>query len=227
MTAHPTLSVVVCSYNGATKLGECLDALTKQRMPVDVLVVDDGSNDDTDAVARRRGFSVIRHESNLGLSAARNTGLHHAVTSVVAFCDDDCAPPVDWTEQLLAAWTANPDVAMLGGLVEVDRPVSFTQRYLVYRNPLVPLEIALAHNPSIWYRIARQLRPPRLSGTNAFPVYSVVGANMSVNRARTLEAGGFDESILFGEGEEAALWRGVCSSGHTGGNGSSLRPCDV
>jgi GT2 family glycosyltransferase len=205
VTTHPTLSVVVCSYNGATKLGDCLDALARQRIPVEVLVVDDGSTDGTEVVARRHGYSVVRHEHNQGISAARNTGLRNSSSSIVAFCDDDCIPPVSWTEQLLAAWTTNPDVTMLGGFVEFDHPVSFTQRYLVYRNPFAPLEIALAHHPSVWYRVARQLRPPRLSATNAFPVYSVLGGNMSVDRDRALEVGGFDENLIFGEGEEVAL----------------------
>lgn len=205
MTTRHTLSVVVCSYNGATKLGDCLTALGRQRIPVEVLVVNDGSTDETDAVARRHGVSVVRHELNQGISAARNTGLHNTTTSVVAFCDDDCTPPSNWTEQLIVAWTANPDVSVLGGYVEFDHPVSFTQRYLVYRNPFMPLEIALAHQPSVWYRIARQLRPPRFSSVKAFPVYSVLGGNMSVNRDRALEVGGFDEKLIFGEGEEVAL----------------------
>jgi glycosyltransferase involved in cell wall biosynthesis len=205
MTAQPILSVVVCSYNGVDKLGRCLDALADQRVPVDVLIVDDGSTDGTDALARSYGFSVIRHERNKGISAARNTGLTHATTMVVAFCDDDCTPPVDWTEQLIASWTVHPEVTVLGGLVEVDHPLSFTERYLVFRNPLVPLEIALAHRPSVWYRFARQMRPPRLPMSNTYPVFSVVGANMSINRVRALEAGGFNENLVFGEGEEVAL----------------------
>jgi GT2 family glycosyltransferase len=205
MTSRPTLSVVVCSYNGASKLGDCLDALAEQRVTVEVLVVDDGSTDGTEAAAQRHGYSVIRHEQNRGISAARNTGLRNSTTSIVAFCDDDCIPPVNWTEQLLAAWTTNPEVTMIGGLVKFDRPNSFAQRYLVYRNPFAPLEIALAHHPSVWYRFARQLRPPRLSATKAFPVYSVLGGNMSVNCERALEVGGFDENLIFGEGEEVAL----------------------
>ncbi|HWD96124.1 MAG TPA: glycosyltransferase [Acidimicrobiales bacterium] len=205
MTVVPTLSVVVCSYNGVAKLRACLDALVRQRVPVDVVVVDDGSSDGTDAFARSYGFSVIRHESNRGIAAARNTGLVHATSAVVAFCDDDCTPPDDWAEQIVAAWTANPNVTVLGGLVEVDHPASFTERYLTFRNPLVPLEIALAHQPSVWYRFVRQLRPPWQSTTDAYSVYSVVGANMSMNRRRALEVGGFNEDLIFGEGEEIAL----------------------
>ena len=209
MSAEPILSVVVCSHNGAEKLVPCLEALARQRIPVDVLVVDDGSTDGTSTLAQSYGCVVIRHEHNRGISAARNTGLSSATTSVVAFCDDDCTPPDDWTEQLLAAWSANPDVTVLGGTVTVDHPVSFTQKYLEYRNPLVPAEIALARHPSFWYRFARQFRPPRLPSAAAFPVYSVVGANMSLHRARALEVGGFDENLVFGEGEELSLCAAV------------------
>jgi GT2 family glycosyltransferase len=205
LSSRSELSVVVCSYNGAAVLGPCLEALARQRNRVEVLVVDDGSTDGTDELARGYGFTVIRHERNMGISAARNTGLTHAASAIVAFCDDDCTPPFDWTEQLARAWTDRPDVTVLGGLIEVDRPVTFTQRYLVQRNPLVPAEIALAHEPNFWYRVARQFRPPRLPTDEAFAVYSVVVANMSMHRARALEAGGFDEELVFGEGEEVAL----------------------
>jgi glycosyltransferase involved in cell wall biosynthesis len=205
VSESPTLSVVVCSYNGAAKLEPCFEALANQRARVDVLVVDDGSTDGTDALARKFGFSVVRHESNKGISVARNTGLNHSTSHIVAYCDDDCIPPVDWTESVLAAWDANPEATVIGGLVEVNHPVTFTQRYLAYRNPLVPIEIALAHDPSVWYRLARQFRPPQFPADNAFAVYSVVGANMSMHRARVLASGGFDESLVFGEGEEMSL----------------------
>jgi uncharacterized membrane protein/GT2 family glycosyltransferase len=200
-----TLSVVVCSYNGAANLAPCLDALARQRTPVEVLVIDDGSTDGTSSLARSYGVAVIRHERNLGISAARNAGLRNATSSVVAFCDDDCTPPDNWTEEFLAAWHDHPEATVIGGSVAVDDPVSFTQNYLVFRNPLRPAEIALAHRPSVWYRFARQFRPARLPSDEAFAVYSVVGANMSMNRARALEVGGFDTNLVFGQGEDLSL----------------------
>jgi GT2 family glycosyltransferase len=205
VTTEPFLSVVVCSYNGADRLGPCFDALASQQVPVDVLVVDDGSTDGTEALAKSYGFSVLRHPVNQGISAARNSGLQNAGSTIVAYCDDDCTPPPNWTQQLLTAWGDHPDATIIGGMVEVDHPESFTQRYLVYRNPLLPAESELAHRPSFWYRLTRQFHPPVFSTTNAFPVYSVVGANMSMHRARALDAGGFDEDLVFGEGEEVAL----------------------
>jgi GT2 family glycosyltransferase len=209
MSSDPSLSVVVCCYNGADKLPMCLDALTRQRQKVDIVVVDDGSTDETSRVAQSYGCSVVRHDHNRGISAARNTGLSQATSTIVAFCDDDCVPPVDWTERLLAAWRANPEVTVLGGTVEVDHPTTFTQGYLTYRNPLTPLEIEIAQQPSVGYRIIRQFRPPLLPTTEVFAVFAVVGANMSVHRDRALEVGGFDEELMFGEGEEASLCAAV------------------
>jgi GT2 family glycosyltransferase len=201
--------VVVCSYNGAQKLPTCLEALARQYLSVDVLVVDDGSTDGTSDVAQSFGCTVVRHENNKGISAARNTGLTHATSTIVAFCDDDCVPPVDWTERLLAAWRSNPDVTILGGTIEVDSPTTFTEGYLTFNNPLVPIEIEIAQNPSVWYRILRQFRPPRLPTDEVFRVDAVVGANMSMHRDRALEAGGFDEGLKFGEGEEASICTAV------------------
>jgi glycosyltransferase involved in cell wall biosynthesis len=128
-------------------------------MPVDVLVVDDGSIDGTDTLAKSYGFSVFRHRANRGISAARNSGLQNALSTIVAYCDDDCTPPLDWTERILAAWKDHPGSTIIGGMVEVDHPQTFTQRYLVFRNPLVPAESALANDPSFWYRLSRQFRP--------------------------------------------------------------------
>jgi uncharacterized membrane protein len=59
------------------------------------------------------------------------------------------------------------------------------------------------------YRFARQFRPPAIPSNEAVPVYSVVGANMSMQRVQALAVGGFDENLVFGEGEEMALCAAV------------------
>ncbi|MFD0468449.1 glycosyltransferase family 2 protein [Nonomuraea thailandensis] len=87
----PSLSVVICSYNGAARLGRTLDALRAHPV-LEVIVVDDGSQDATGDVARDHGATVVRHEENRGAAAARDTGLRAAKGQVVAFLDDDCEP---------------------------------------------------------------------------------------------------------------------------------------
>ena len=86
------LSVVICSLNGAAGVDRCLRALADQKdVQLQVIVVDDGSTDDTSEVGREHGATVIRHEVNRGLAAARNTGVQAATASVVAFLASDDA----------------------------------------------------------------------------------------------------------------------------------------
>lgn len=87
------ITVVIPAYNRAHMLaGAVLSALGQRpRPPAEVIVVDDGSADDTAAVAERLGATVIRHPHNRGLAAARNTGLAAASCEWVAFLDSDDA----------------------------------------------------------------------------------------------------------------------------------------
>lgn len=93
----PRVTVIVCSYNGAATLGQCLRSLSALDYPdYEVIVVDDGSTDDTRAVLA--GFPEVRaiHQPNRGLSAARNAGLQAATGSIVAYTDSDCFADPGW-----------------------------------------------------------------------------------------------------------------------------------
>src|SRR5262249_41620543 len=77
--AAPRVSVVVCTYNGGRTLEQCLRSLKALDYPdYEVIVVDDGSTDDTREILGR--FPEVRaiHQPNRGLSVARNVGLHAA-----------------------------------------------------------------------------------------------------------------------------------------------------
>jgi GT2 family glycosyltransferase len=99
----PPVSVVVCSHNGARTISECLQGLRKVRYPdFEVIVIDDGSTDETAAIASRFGARVIQ-TPNRGLSSARNTGLEAATGVIVAYLDDDAWPDPDWLLHLVTA----------------------------------------------------------------------------------------------------------------------------
>ncbi len=86
----PLVSVVIPTYNHAHFLGEAIESAQAQAgVPTEVIVVDDGSEDDPAAVVRRYpGLRLIRQE-NSGLSAARNTGWRNATGRFVRFLDAD------------------------------------------------------------------------------------------------------------------------------------------
>ncbi|MEZ5420576.1 MAG: glycosyltransferase, partial [Vicinamibacterales bacterium] len=100
--AWPHVSVVVCAFNAAATIDDCLASLTALSYPsVDLLVVDDGSTDDTaDRAGRHPGVSVLR-VPNGGLAAARNLGIAHATGQVVAFTDADVRVDPDWLTYLV------------------------------------------------------------------------------------------------------------------------------
>lgn len=85
------ISVVIPAYNAAHFLRRSLQSVFAQTLkPIEVLVVDDGSTDDTAAVAAQLGATVVSRP-NGGLSAARNSGIQRAVGDWVALLDADDA----------------------------------------------------------------------------------------------------------------------------------------
>jgi len=102
LPSYPKVSVVVASYNGARTLPACLDSLLHLNYPdYEVILVDDGSTDDTARIAAHYPTVRAVHEPNLGLSAARNTGILAAMGEIVAFTDSDCRADEDWLYYLI------------------------------------------------------------------------------------------------------------------------------
>jgi GT2 family glycosyltransferase len=103
----PRVSVLVCTYNGSRTLRQTCDALDAVDYPdYEVIVVDDGSTDDSAAIAASYDFRIISTE-NRGLSSARNTGLMAASGEIVAYLDDDAMPDPDWLTYLVEAFNAD------------------------------------------------------------------------------------------------------------------------
>ena len=94
-TSKPLVSVVIPTYNRAALLDEALSSAGAQvgagtLFDVEIVVVDDASSDETPAAVRRHPtVRYIRHATNRGGSAARNTGIAASSGSLIAFLDDD------------------------------------------------------------------------------------------------------------------------------------------
>ena len=210
--------MIICSYNGAPGVRRCLAALQHQRGEhrLEVIVVDDGSSDDTAQVAEQFGAQLLRHPINRGLSAARNTGISHASAEIVAFLDDDCVVPPDWSVRLLAAYDRHQDPRGgdagqplgLGAAVFPAPMAGIMSGFLGRHNPLQPLELALEVDERLLYRLGRYLRSQwsHHDLDHPQPVFSLPGASMSFWRRDLVAIGMFDERIRFG-GEDFDLCR--------------------
>lgn len=94
------IAVIVPNYNSATLVERCASAMLRQAIAanhsLEVVIVDDGSTDDSAARlenALGEQIRLIRHATNLGRSSARNTGAHAADCDLLIFVDSDCVPP--------------------------------------------------------------------------------------------------------------------------------------
>ncbi|MEV0975751.1 mycofactocin biosynthesis glycosyltransferase MftF [Streptomyces sp. NPDC049915] len=171
-------TIVVPVRDRAGRLDHLLSALRADGATADlpVLVVDDGSEDPAALaeVARRHGARLLVHPYNRGPAAARNTGLRHARTAYVAFCDSDVVPEPGWPAPLLAQFT-DPAVALAAPRV-VALPVpdpGLLDRYEELRSPLdmgategpvVPVS-ALSYVPSATIVVRREALGPGFDET--------------------------------------------------------------
>lgn len=94
---YPKVSVIVCSYNGAPTLDQCLQSLKEVTYPdFEVILVDDGSKDSTPEIVARHPWIVSIRQENKGLSYARNVGAQAAKGEIIAYTDSDCMADPDW-----------------------------------------------------------------------------------------------------------------------------------
>lgn len=100
--AEPLVSVILPVFNGAATLRRSLDSVLGQTLrDLEILIVDDGSSDGSTEIAtsvRDARLRCLRHDRNLGASAARNTGVRAAAGRYVAFIDADD----EWLPEKLA-----------------------------------------------------------------------------------------------------------------------------
>lgn len=99
----PTVSVIIPAYNEARVIARCLGSLLDQtHRPHEIIVVDDGSTDGTQAIARGFGGVTLLEQSHEGSGAARNRGANTATGDVLCFLDADMRFARDFLARLVA-----------------------------------------------------------------------------------------------------------------------------
>jgi glycosyltransferase involved in cell wall biosynthesis len=125
------VSVVIPAYHAESTIGQAVEqsfAQAREPLEIEVIVVDDGSKDDTAKVAESAGATVIRQE-NAGPAAARNRGWESATGQVICFTDSDCIPVADWLENLLDGFNES-QVGAVAGSYEIANTNSWLARWV-------------------------------------------------------------------------------------------------
>ena len=120
-TCYPKVSVIVLAHNQRSFTEVCLDSIEKftQYANLEVVVVDNGSDDDTPQflarwTAARAWAKLVRNERNLGFSAGNNAGARIASGEYLVFLNNDTFVTQGWIGDLLAHFRRNPRLGLLG-----------------------------------------------------------------------------------------------------------------
>jgi len=106
------VSVVIPALNEGPAIGAVLDAVRSLPIDAEIVVVDDGSSDDTGAVAAAHGATVIRHATNLGYGRSIKDAVRAATTDVIVLTDADGTYPIDRIPDLLAEFVKGFDMVV-------------------------------------------------------------------------------------------------------------------
>lgn len=137
------VSIVIPTFNGASRIGHCLHTLTSQtaQREIEILVVDDGSTDDIAAVVACYPQARLISQQNAGPATARNRGAREARGRIILFTDDDCVPMPNWLEAMLVPF-ADVDVVGVKGVYRTRQTtlmarfvqVEYEDKYRLMRN---------------------------------------------------------------------------------------------
>lgn len=196
------VSVLIATRDRAGPLQATLDSLSRVEvsdgLAVDVVLVDNGSRDDTSEVMRRFSpphFRVrVLGEETPGKAVALNAGLRRIESEVVLFTDDDVRLPLDWIHQM-ATPVLRGDADAIAGGVTIPHHLLRPWMTPVHRSLLASTEMIDPESPS-----------------------RLVGANMSIRRSCIESVGYFDEELgpgKLGLAEETLLTRQLYKQGYS------------
>ena len=114
----PLISVIIPVKNGTNYLGEALESLRRQELNLEIIVVDDGSTDNTAALARQVGCTVLQHTVSKGQVAAKNTGIAAAKGDYILFLDHDDKIRDGALRIMLEALQAAPEASAVQAMVK-------------------------------------------------------------------------------------------------------------
>lgn len=179
----PKISIIVVTYNSAWIIEDCLKSLLDIRYPeYEVIVVNDGSTDETEEILKKYPFRTIT-TPNCGVSSARNEGLRAATGEIVAYIDSDARADHDWLSYLALTFLES-DVVGVGGPNVVPPEDNWVAK-CVYRSPGGPTQVML----------------------DDVSAEHIPGCNMAFYKWALEEIGGFDPIFTKAADDVDICWR--------------------
>lgn len=139
MDNRPFVSIIIPVYNANRYIAKCLSAIAlSSYSSFEVIVVDDGSTDDSSEIARKTGATVLKLSSQSGPAAARNFGSKEARGDILLFVDSDIVIQKDTLSQIVYDFDTKSDIAALFGSYD-DSPAeqNFSSLYMNLRHHFV------------------------------------------------------------------------------------------
>jgi glycosyltransferase involved in cell wall biosynthesis len=191
MSMAMRVSVVIPTYNRADLLGEAIESVLAQHQPPhEVIIVDDGSTDETQEVTRRyRSLRVLRQD-NAGVAAARNAGTSIATGDWIGFLDSDDKWLPTFLRSCLETLDAHPDSDLV-----YTRAASWSGERIL---PTRPSGETPGTNP-----LAKLLKLKTLC----------TPSSTVIRKTTLLEAGGFNENRILGPSADWELWTRLATRG--------------
>jgi GT2 family glycosyltransferase len=194
-------SIVIPTYNRRELLKGCLTScLAQEYQPLEIIVIDDASPDDTVAMVQLDFPQVrlLRLLQNSGPARARNRGIAAASGDIIVFTDDDCLLPPEFLTSLAQGYRQHPEIAGAGGYLEAPAELLTYNIYARYDYYMTHTVYGFGTEPIV--------------GGEECPAG---GTHSMSYRSRVLtEAGGFDETFASPGGEDADLKIRVVACGY-------------
>lgn len=137
------VAVVIPNWNGADMLAACLHSLEQQSVPATIIVVDNGSEDESVSIIEQQFPKVIllKNKTNLGFAGGVNTGIRHALTQgfeAVALFNNDAVAHKHWLAELIKTLETGPKIGIATGKflrMGSDRLDTTGELYSIYGSP--------------------------------------------------------------------------------------------
>jgi glycosyltransferase involved in cell wall biosynthesis len=185
-----TVSVIVPAYNCEKTIAETVHGLLKQNYPIkEIIIVDDGSTDNTLDVIRSFSQLTFVHQKNAGPASARNRGARLADSNIIFFTDSDCIPHEDWVEKSVHHFKNN-SIAAVAGSYGIANHGELLAR-------CIQKEISFRHI---------HLMPEHIKCFGSY--------NVAIRRDIFNQLGGFNENYRRASGEDNDLSYKILKQGH-------------